>query len=71
MSNKKIVMIFSLMLMFALLLNACGAGSTEEAPVVEQPTAEGVEAEEMEEPAAAGGGGLICVIVPGVENPFF
>ena len=24
-----------------------------------------------EEPAAAAGGGLICVIVPGVENPFF
>ena len=40
MSNKKIVMIIGLMLMFALLLSACGAGSTEEAPAVEQPAEE-------------------------------
>ena len=71
MSNKKIVMMIGLMLIFTLLLNACGAGSTEEAPVVEQPAEESVEAEEVEEPSAAAEGGLICVIVPGVENPFF
>ena len=68
MSNKKTLMIISLVLMFTLLLSACGSGSTEEAPVVEQPAQESVEAGNVEEPAA---GGLICVIVPGVENPFF
>ena len=65
MSNKKILLIISLLLMFTLLLGACASEATE-APEVEQPA---VEEPAAEEPAA--GGGLICVIVPGVENPFF
>ena len=72
MSNKKIVMIIGLMLMFALLV-ACGGQATE-APA-EEPAAPAEEAEapveDAEEPAAEAAGGLICVIVPGVENPFF
>ena len=56
MSTKKTFLMISLVLMFALLLGACGSEATE-APAADAPAAEE--------------GGLICVIVPGVENPFF
>ena len=64
MSNKKTILIISLMLAFALLISACKPA----APATEEPAEE----EEMvEEEAATGAGGLFSVIVPGVENPFF
>jgi erythritol transport system substrate-binding protein len=59
MLTKKFTVFLSLLAFVAMLLSACG-GSTE----TPAPTA-------TEKPAAAQGGGLICVIVPGVENPFF
>ena len=61
MSNKKFVILLSLLAVLGMLLGACQpAAAPEEAPA----------AEEEEAPAAVEGG-LICVIVPGVENPFF
>ena len=54
MSNKKFVVVLSLLAVLGMLLVACQSAETTE-----------------EAPAAAEGGGLICVIVPGVENPFF
>ncbi len=59
MSNKKFAVVLGLLTVLGLLLSACQPtvpASTEQAPA---------------EPAASTGGGLICVIVPGVENPFF
>lgn len=59
MSNKKFAVILGLLTVLGLLLSACqppAPAATEQAPA---------------EPAASAGGGLICVIVPGVENPFF
>ena len=61
MSIKKFVVFLSLLAVLAMLLIACQSGETEEAPA----------AEVEEAPAAAAEGNLICVIVPGVENPFF
>ncbi len=54
--NKKFVVLFSLVAVLGLLLAACQPA----APVATEAPA-----------AAASDGGLICVIVPGVENPFF
>jgi len=56
MSNKKFVVFLSLIAVLAMFLGAC------------QPAAP---AATEAAPAAATEGGLICVIVPGVENPFF
>ncbi|MEW5869249.1 MAG: hypothetical protein AB1894_08245, partial [Chloroflexota bacterium] len=56
MSNKKFVVFLSLLAILIMLLSACQPAATEKAPVASP---------------AASGGGLICVIVPGVENPFF
>jgi erythritol transport system substrate-binding protein len=62
--NKKFVVLFSVLAVLGMLLAACQpAASATEAPAAEAPAAEA--------PAAAEEGGLICVIVPGVENPFF
>ncbi|HDQ70778.1 MAG TPA: D-ribose ABC transporter substrate-binding protein [Chloroflexi bacterium] len=48
-----------------MLLSACGgASSTPEPVATEKPAATAA-------PVVEEGGGLICVIVPGVENPFF
>jgi len=58
MKNKKSLLIFSLMLIMAFVFTAC-KGAEEAAPAEEEPE------EAAFEP------GLICVIVPGVENPFF
>ncbi len=65
---------------FMALLVACGGQATpaqeevapaaqEEAAPAQEEAAE--EVAEVEEEASAAGGGLICVIVPPVENPFF
>jgi len=59
MSNKKFVVFLSLIAVLAMFLGACqpaAPAATEEAPAAAP---------------AAEEGGLICVIVPGVENPFF
>ena len=61
MSTKKLAVFLSLLAVLGMLLIACGSDTAEETPA---DTAE-------EAPAAAAEGGLICVIVPGVENPFF
>ncbi|MDX9955869.1 MAG: D-ribose ABC transporter substrate-binding protein [Anaerolineae bacterium] len=62
MSIKKFNVFLSLLVLLAMSLSACGgATSTPEPAATEKPT----------EAAAGEGGGLICVIVPGVENPFF
>ena len=56
MSNKKFIVLLSVLAVLGMLLGACqpaAPAATEAAP------------------AAATEGGLICVIVPGVENPFF
>ena len=60
MSTKKFGVFLSLLAVLSMLLGACGPTATEEAP-----------AAATEEAPVAEGGGLICVIVPGVENPFF
>ena len=56
MSTKKLFVFLSLLAILGMVLSACGPKATE-TPVV------------TEAPAAAGG--LICVIVPSVDNPFF
>jgi erythritol transport system substrate-binding protein len=60
--NKKFVVMLSLLVVLAVLLSACQPAAAPAAP-----------AAPIEAPAApvAEEGGLICVIVPGVENPFF
>ena len=67
MSTKKFVVFLSLLAVLGMLLSACQPAATTEAPAAatEAPAAA------TEAPAAAEEGGLICVIVPGVENPFF
>ena len=60
MFSKKFVVLLSLLVVLGmLLLGACQS----------EPTA--TDAPAADAPAAAEEGGLICVIVPGVENPFF
>jgi len=63
MVTKKFTFFLSLLVLLAMVLSACGgSSSTPEPAATEKPA----------EPAApAAGGGLVCVIVPGVENPFF
>jgi erythritol transport system substrate-binding protein len=65
MSSKKAFTIFSLILVFAMLISACAQATTAptEAPAAEEAAAE--------QPAAEAGQKMICVIVPPVENPFF
>jgi ABC-type sugar transport system substrate-binding protein len=55
MSNKKFIVFLSLFAVLGMLLGACGPAAPEPAQA----------------PAADAGKKLICVIVPGVENPFF
>ncbi|MGD8805786.1 MAG: substrate-binding domain-containing protein, partial [Chloroflexota bacterium] len=75
MTNKRILIFLGLLAVLGMLLIACqSADTTEETPAAatEEPVAATEEpAAATEEPAAAAEGGLICVIVPGVENPFF
>ncbi|MCC6605250.1 MAG: D-ribose ABC transporter substrate-binding protein, partial [Anaerolineae bacterium] len=68
MSTKKFIVFLSLFAMLGMLLGACQSASTVEEPATEE-AAPAVE--ETAAPVAAEGSGLICVIVPGVENPFF
>ena len=62
MSIKKFVVFLTLFVVLGMLIGACNAAPAEEAPAADEAA-----------PAADAGeaGGLICVIVPGVENPFF
>jgi len=70
MSTRKFVFFLSLLVVLGMLLGACQpAATTEEAPAAVEEEAPA--AVEEEAPAAMEEGGLICVIVPGVENPFF
>jgi erythritol transport system substrate-binding protein len=62
MSTKKFVVFLCLFVALGMLLGACKSTT---------PTAEAPVAEATKAAPAAKGGGLICVIVPGVENPFF
>jgi ABC-type sugar transport system substrate-binding protein len=57
MTNKKFVVILSFLTVLGMVLSACQS-ATQQAPTAPA------------EPVAAAGG-LICVIVPPVENPFF
>ncbi|MFO7633883.1 MAG: D-ribose ABC transporter substrate-binding protein, partial [Caldilinea sp.] len=67
MFTKKFTVFLSLFVLLGLLLSACGgSSSTPEPAATEKPAAPAA----ITAPAASGGG-LICVIVPGVENPFF
>jgi erythritol transport system substrate-binding protein len=68
MNQKKLMHVFGVLLILALLVSACApaqqatqAPAETEAPVVT----------EAPPPAAESGKKLICVIVPPVENPFF
>jgi ABC-type sugar transport system substrate-binding protein len=67
MSNKKFAVLLSLLAVLGMLLSACAPAT--QVPVATEPPAD-TEAPAAEEPVAEAGG-LICVIVPGVENPFF
>jgi ABC-type sugar transport system substrate-binding protein len=60
MNYKRMIVFLSLLMVLSFVLGACAPAATEE------PTTP-----ETEEPTTAEEGGLICVIVPGVENPFF
>jgi erythritol transport system substrate-binding protein len=67
--NKQFVVLFSMLAILGLLLAACqpavpAATQAAPAPTTAAPAAT------TAAPATAAGG-LICVIVPGVENPFF
>ena len=68
MSTKKFVVFLSMLAVLSMLLGACGPTPTEEAPAA---ATEEAPAAATEEAPVVEGGGLICVIVPGVENPFF
>jgi erythritol transport system substrate-binding protein len=57
--KKKISVLFSVLVLLGMLVGAC------------QPAAPAAPAAEEAAAPAAAEGGLICVIVPGVENPFF
>ena len=60
MCKKKCVVLLGLLAVLGMLLGACAQpAAPEDTPV---PT---------KKPPEPAGGGLICVIVPGVENPFF
>jgi erythritol transport system substrate-binding protein len=68
MSIKKFVVFLSLFVALSMLLGACQSAPAEvAAPAAE----EAAPAAEEAAPVAEEAGGLICVIVPGVENPFF
>ena len=60
MSIKKSTVFLSLLVLLAMSLSACGGATSTPEPAATEKPAE-----------SAAGGGLICVIVPGVENPFF
>lgn len=61
MKQKSLMSLWGFILIFAMLASACGPAATTQAPQATiAPT----------EPSASAGG-LICVIVPPVENPFF
>ena len=66
MYNKKFAVILSLLVVLGVVLCACQP-STQQAPTAAPATA----AAAPTKAPAASAGGLICVIVPGVENPFF
>lgn len=69
MLNREIARRFSLLMVFVLLVGVCGPAVVEASQI---PTRN--ETEVAVQPAAvapAGGKGLIAVIVPPVENPFF
>jgi erythritol transport system substrate-binding protein len=69
MNQKKLMNIFGLLLILAMLIGACApAQQPTQAPAqTEAPAAPA----QTEAPAAPAGKKLICVIVPPVENPFF
>ena len=69
MPNKKYLFFLSLLTILSLALSACGP--TETAEVSGEMAEEVVEVAEESAAAESSDGGLICVIVPGVENPFF
>ena len=73
--KRTLFSVFSLLVLLALVAGcaAPAAAPAAEAPAVEAPAAEApaAEAPAAEAPAEAAGPGLICVIVPAVENPFF
>ncbi|MFO7679697.1 MAG: substrate-binding domain-containing protein, partial [Chloroflexota bacterium] len=75
MSIKRFVVFLSLFVVLSMLLGACQSAPAEvPAPAAEEaaPAAEeAAPAAEEAAPVAEEAGGLICVIVPGVENPFF
>ncbi len=63
MSSKKTFTIFSLILVFAMMISAC-------AQATQAPATQATEAPAAA-PAAETGQKMMCVIVPPVENPFF
>jgi len=76
MSSKKLVTLLGLIVVLALALGACAQPAP--APVATQapaatsaPAATEAPAATAAPAAAASAGGMICVIVPPVENPFF
>lgn len=64
MSIKKFGLLLSFLVVISLVLSACQSDATQ-APATE------VSVTEASETEAAETGGLICVIVPELENPFF
>jgi erythritol transport system substrate-binding protein len=74
MYNKKFAVILSLLTILGMVLSACQSATTPAptaAPATEAAPTAAPTAAPATEPAASTEGGLICVIVPGVENPFF
>ena len=67
--NKQFVVLFSMLVILGLLLAACQPAVPAATPAAAAPTT-AAPAATTAAPATAAGG-LICVIVPGVENPFF
>ncbi|MBN2003842.1 MAG: D-ribose ABC transporter substrate-binding protein, partial [Anaerolineae bacterium] len=65
MFTKKFTVFLTLLALVAMLLNACSGATSTPAPAAT------AKPEATAKPADEKGGGLICVIVPGVENPFF
>lgn len=68
MSSKRMFTIFSLILIVAMLISACGAQPAP-APAPAAPAAPAATEAPVAEPPS--GQSTICVIVPPVENPFF
>jgi len=63
MSTRETIKLFGLLAALMLVVSACGRATPQATQAVEQPTAQ---------PATGSASkGLICVIVPPVENPFF